>query len=215
MSYFVLLDANVWIAERLLQSSLGNAFLYALTGAKSSILLPEVVELEVAGVLPNLAERAVEIIGREAALLRQLSGHTMQWTVPSAAAVEKGIRERLKQLDGLLTRVPFSHDQARYALNRVIAKELPSGDNNEQFRDCCMWHAALSTTTDQVVYLITADFGILREPQPGIGIGPRAAPRIKEYEEGAAHLQWIEGFSGYNRSRIGFDRRRDDRKSHP
>ena len=33
--YYVLLDANVWVAERLLQSSIGSALLYALTGAKT------------------------------------------------------------------------------------------------------------------------------------------------------------------------------------
>ena len=42
--FFVLLDANIWVAERLLQSSIGSALLYALTGANASILLPEVVE---------------------------------------------------------------------------------------------------------------------------------------------------------------------------
>ena len=57
--YYVLLDTNVWVAERLLQSSIGSALLYALACTKSSILLPEVVELEIAHVLPDLAEQAV------------------------------------------------------------------------------------------------------------------------------------------------------------
>ena len=70
--YYVVVDSNIWVAERLLQSSIGSAFLYAVTGAKSSILLPEVVELEIARVLPDLAERAVGIIRRELSLLRQL-----------------------------------------------------------------------------------------------------------------------------------------------
>jgi hypothetical protein len=38
--YYVVLDANIWVAERLLHSSIGSAFLYAVTRAKSSILLP-------------------------------------------------------------------------------------------------------------------------------------------------------------------------------
>ncbi len=60
--YYVVVDANIWIAERLLQSSIGSAFLYAVTGAKSAILLPEVVELEISRVLPDMAERAVGVI---------------------------------------------------------------------------------------------------------------------------------------------------------
>jgi predicted nucleic acid-binding protein len=56
--FHVLLDANVWVAERLLQSAIGGALLYALTRAKATIVLPEVVELEVNRVLPELAEKA-------------------------------------------------------------------------------------------------------------------------------------------------------------
>src|ERR1700744_1666759 len=106
----ILLDTNIWVAERLLQSAIGNALLYALTGAKASILLPEVVELEVNRVLPEMAEKAVSVIGREASLLRQLSGHNLLFTGPSAAAIEDGIKDRWEKLDGILVRTPFTHE---------------------------------------------------------------------------------------------------------
>ena len=99
--YCVVLDANVWVAERMLQSSIGNALLYALTGAKASIGLPEVIELEVNRVLPEMAERAVSVIGREASLLRQLSGQKLLFTGPTALAIKEGIAERWTQLAGL------------------------------------------------------------------------------------------------------------------
>ncbi len=155
--YYVVVDANIWIAERLLQSSIGSAFLYALTGAKSAILLPEVVELEISRVLPDMAERAVGVIRRELTLLRQLSGHELSLDAPSALEIEGGINERWKQLSGLLIRVPFTHDQATSALHRVIRKAPPSGDNNEQFRDCCIWDVAASMAADRVVHLLSND----------------------------------------------------------
>lgn len=156
--YYVVLDANIWIAERLLQSSIGGAFLYAVTGAQSSIVLPEVVELEISRVLPEMAERAVGNIKRDFTLLRQLSGHDLKGViVPSALGIEEGITERWKQLSGLLVRVPFTHDQAKSALQRVIQKAPPSGENNEQFRDCCIWDATVSMATDRVVHLVSAD----------------------------------------------------------
>lgn len=34
--YSVILDANIWVAERLLQTSIGSAVLYALTFARAS-----------------------------------------------------------------------------------------------------------------------------------------------------------------------------------
>jgi hypothetical protein len=91
--YYVVVDANIWVAERLLQSSIGSAFLYVVTGAKSSILLPEVVELEIGRVFPDLAERSVGLIKRELSLLRQLSGHDLHVTAPSALAIEEGIKQ--------------------------------------------------------------------------------------------------------------------------
>jgi hypothetical protein len=168
--YYVVVDSNIWVAERLLQSSIGSAFLYAVTGAKSSILLPEVVELEIARVLPDLAERAVGIIRRELSLLRQLSGHDLTVTAPSALAIEEGIKERWKQLSGLIIRVPFTHDQAKSALQRVIRKTPPSGNNNEQFRDCCIWEAALSAATDRVIHLVSADNAFYEHRNNGSGL---------------------------------------------
>jgi hypothetical protein len=154
--YYVILDANIWISEHLLQSSVGSAFLYAVTGTKSAILLPEVVELEVSRVLPDMAERAVAVMRRELTLLRQLSGQNLTLTGPSSMAIEEGIKERWKQLSGSLIRVPFTELQARSALERVIRKAPPCGNNNEQFRDCCIWEAVMSMA-GRVVHLVSAD----------------------------------------------------------
>jgi hypothetical protein len=72
-------------------------------------------------------------------------------------AINEGIEERWKQLSGSLIRMPFTHDQAKSALQRVLDKMPPSGENNEQFRDCCIWDAAVSMATDRVVHLVSAD----------------------------------------------------------
>jgi hypothetical protein len=91
--YYVLPDANIWIAERLLQSAIGSAFLYSVTRAKSSILLPEVVELEVGQVLPKKAEEGVSAIKRELSLLQQLSGHDLRVDAPSQLARTRSVPE--------------------------------------------------------------------------------------------------------------------------
>jgi hypothetical protein len=140
--YCVVLDSNIWVSERLLQTSLGSALLYVLAGATASIALPEVVELELNGLLPDLAEKAITDIGKDASSLRHLSGQQLRYTAPSKLAIQEGIERRWTQLTGLLKRVPFTHDQAKAGLSRVIKKLPPSGPNNEQFRDCCIWEAA-------------------------------------------------------------------------
>jgi hypothetical protein len=155
--FSVLLDANVWIEERLLRSSLGGALLYAIVGAKATLALPEIVEREVDRVLPELARRAVQSIRRDMTLLNQLSGRQMTVSVPSSKAVGDGVAARWKQLSGSMERIPFTFEQAKTALSRIIDKAPPCGENNEQFRDCCIWEAALSLADDRKVHLVTLD----------------------------------------------------------
>jgi hypothetical protein len=141
----------------LLQSSLGNALLYAAAGAKATIGLPEVIEREIGRVLPDLAEQAVRNIRRDITMLRQVSGHQMLVTGPTVLAITEGIAQRWKQLAGSIERIPFTFDQAQNALTQIIEKMPPCGENNEQFRDCCIWDAALTLGADRVIHLVSSD----------------------------------------------------------
>ena len=194
LPFHVVLDANVWIAERLLQSAIGSALLYALTGAKALIILPQVVELEVNRVLPELAEKAVNIIGREASLLRQLSGHDLFFTGPSTAAIDDGIKDRWEKLGGLLVRVPFTHEQAQSALSRVIKKAPPSGENNEQFRDCCIWDAAFSAASNRTVHLVTADSAFYESRNKNGGL---AAALLQELRDAKKDIRIYPGLKDF------------------
>jgi PIN domain len=140
----VLADTNIWVSEQLFQSAIGSAFLYAVSRSGSKILLPEIVEQEIGTVLPELAERAVANIRRDMTLLRRLSWPMLgNISVPTALAISEGMKERLDQLSGTLNRRPFTFDDAKAALRRILLKLPPAGENNEQFRDCCIWQAAL------------------------------------------------------------------------
>ena len=169
-TFTIVLDANVWVAERLLQSSLGGALLYAVAKAQATLGVPEVVELEVNQVLPEMAEGAARNIKRDIAILRQLSGQQLMVTGPTLLAVQEGIAQRWKQLSGSIERVPFDFEQANSALSRIMQKTAPCGENNEQFRDCCIWHAALTLGSDRPVHLVTADSAFYEGRKPGSGL---------------------------------------------
>ena len=130
--------------------------LYAVAGAKATIGLPEVIEREIGRVLPDLAEQGVRNMRRDITMLRQLSGHEMLVTGPTALAIAEGITLRWKQLAGSIEHIPFTFDQAQSALTRIIEKAPPRGENNEQFRDCCIWDAALSLGADRVIHLVSS-----------------------------------------------------------
>jgi hypothetical protein len=155
--YYVVLDANVWVTERLLQSSLGSAVLFALTGSHALIGLPEVIEIEVKSVLTTQAEEAVEELRRSTHLLRQLSGQRATHHVPTSEAIQEGMAQRWTELGGILMRIPFTLEQAKAALRRSVEKIPPSGMNNEQFRDSCIWEAAFGLSAERTVHLVTND----------------------------------------------------------
>jgi PIN domain len=155
--FLVILDSNVWVAERLLQTTLGTALLFAITTGDGAIGLPEVVELEVGHVLTAHADQAVEAIRKNTQLLRQLSGRKVSHYVPTQSAIQAGMMDRWNALSGVLRRTIFTHEQAKAGLARVVAKLPPSGENNEQFRDACIWAAALESAKESPVHLITND----------------------------------------------------------
>lgn len=153
VSFYVILDTNIWRSENFLQSTMGSALLYAVSAGKSAIVLPEIVELEVNNVMYENAKTTIAEIQRKIAELGRLPGdlnRLMTFVAPDPSAVQAGVKARWKQLHGVIMKVGFTYTHARQALDRILAKRSPSGQNNEQFRDCCIWEVTLdpSSTLD-------------------------------------------------------------------
>lgn len=157
MSYYLVLDSNIWVSERMLYSTLGSAALHVLTRGGGVIALPEIVSIEVDRVLIEQSAKAIDSVQKSTHFLRQLSGHVMSIMAPSEAAIRAGIEKRWKELSGILKPVPFTIDHARSALLRIIEKSPPCGPNNEQFRDCCIWQSAIDLAAECPVHLVTND----------------------------------------------------------
>jgi len=180
MPYFLLLDANVWVAERLLQSSIGGALLYAVTGAGAAIALPEIVETETTIILQRQCEEAVLAISKAVRLLRQISQQQSYYTAPSEEALAQGIARRWRELDGLLKRQAFTHDTAKAALERVMTGTPPAGPNNEQFRDCCIWEVAISLAATGPVHLVTRDTAFFENRNVKQGLARQLRAELEE-----------------------------------
>jgi hypothetical protein len=158
--FHVILDSNIWRSAQLLQRALGSALLHALSAGRADIVLPEIVELELPNIFYREAKAVIESIHTKIVLLEGLPGNLSQgmtFIAPDPSAVRAGVEARWEQLGGLIKRVGFTHDHARGALNRILAKRPPCGQNNEQFRDCCIWEVALEIAQESPVHLITKD----------------------------------------------------------
>jgi hypothetical protein len=179
--FCVILDSNVWVTERLLQTTIGSAALFAVSAGQALFAVPEIVELEVENILIQFGEKAVDDIRKSIALLKHLSGNQMMsFIAPNREAVQKGMRARWAQLDGVIQRVAFTHDHARSALRRIITKSPPSGDNNEQFRDCCIWEATLEVAEGGPVHLITNDAAFYEGRDRGRGLAQQLEDEVRD-----------------------------------
>jgi hypothetical protein len=113
--------------------------------------------MEVNTVLSQQAAQHIESFRKSSTFLRQLSGQNSLHALPTMQAIEEGLQRRWHELSGLIERRPLNLEVMKAALRRVIAKTPPSGPNNEQFRDCCLWEASIALAADRPVHLVSND----------------------------------------------------------
>jgi hypothetical protein len=152
----VLLDANSWISERLLRSSMGAALIHLLLQQQWRIGLPESVEAETTQRLIDQAVKAIEDVQKHTRLLEQLAGQLLGRSPFDAANVRHGIEQRWQELAPVIERRPLSMEIVRTALERVIRGTPPSAQS-EQFRDCCLWEQAVQLAAQCEVHLVTSE----------------------------------------------------------
>ena len=100
--------------------------------------------------------------------------------------MEEGLQRRWVELAGLLERRPFSLELARAALRRVIENIPPSGQNNEQFPDCCIWEASVDLAADCPVHLVSDDSASYENRERSKGL---ADVLSKEVEHGGRAIR--------------------------
>jgi hypothetical protein len=61
-----------------------------------------------------------------------------------------GLCQQIKILGGIMKRISLSPEHAKAALRRVVGKIPPSGVNNEQVRDCCIWEVAFELSSERL-----------------------------------------------------------------
>jgi hypothetical protein len=150
----VVLDANIWVRQMLLNSSLGAAFLYQLRAASAVIGLPEVVEMEVMARIVDEAKEARGAVERNLAKIRSLVGETDEINLPSDKGLQAAVQARFSTLDEFILRTAITPSHYRQALINVIDHVAPNA-TREQYRDSLIWEAVKELSADYRITLIT------------------------------------------------------------
>jgi hypothetical protein len=152
----IVLDANVWVSQRMMRSGLGAAFLYAVRRSGAHIGLAEVTRLETRARLTDAASEAGERISGGLTTLAAILGSRPDPELPTREVIERAIDDRFAQLQTLLRPLRPEKSDYELALARVIAKRPPNV-RKEQFRDSLLLEQIIREFGSEMVYLVTDD----------------------------------------------------------
>jgi hypothetical protein len=167
----VVLDANVWVSNLMLKRGLGASLLHSLNRAGGCLGLPEIVEREVVKNMVRLGLKANEGIKKHFEMLGTLTGSKFRYpSLPSEENLTTSIVKRMAIIDKLLSRLPFTLEHAKAALDRVMLGLPPNGPKNQQFKDSAIWEAILEMCPTHKTYFVTKDLNFFKSQKPDMGL---------------------------------------------
>ena len=102
------MDTNIWVYKTsLLRTVLGAALTNAVVRLGAVMRLPEVVETEIVKHAIKEGTEAVARIRQDLAKVEKLVGYKYSYSLPEKDGFETAAKARLRELEPLLTRVPY------------------------------------------------------------------------------------------------------------
>jgi len=175
----LVLDANIWIRERMLRSSLGAALLYVIRKLGAKIALSEVTKAEAVKGIVKAGIDSVQKIEKAFVTIQTITGSRPDHNLPTPQEFEKSANGRLNELSDVLYPVALSFESMKSALARVLNESSPN-TRKEQFRDSLLWEIALGLAEAFEVHLITEDGDFYQEGATEKGLAQDLIREIKE-----------------------------------
>jgi hypothetical protein len=166
----ILLDSNIWLKELGLNSSVGSAVRFYLKQNGAQIALPEVVKLEVESNFKNQLIKFVETINNNYNQLLAVFGSLKEIVLPDEIEIRKHVSRFFSALGIDYLELPFSLEVARSSFLKLINKEPPNGENNQQFKDGVIWAHCLELLNNDDVIFVTQDKGFFLNRDYKIGL---------------------------------------------
>jgi hypothetical protein len=155
---FIIFDTNVWLSELALNSPRGAAVRFYVQQHRATVVIPEVVRLELERNLTRMLGELTERIRNSHKQLLAVFGNLREVVLPTSDQIQEKVAEILSHIDVPTREIPFSLDAARAAFIKTIDRAPPS-DKTQEFKDGVIWSHCIDLLAEADVYLITADKG--------------------------------------------------------
>ena len=105
--------------------------------------------------------------------------------LPTDTDIEQKVEQIFDFHADRIIRIPFDEECARDSLRKIIAKEQPNSENNQQFKDGVIWANCLEFAKENEVVLVTKDAAFFNDKKYEKGL---AANLLKETEKAPHHV---------------------------
>ena len=135
---FILFDANVWISQVGLRSQNGAAVRHFARRHDATIVIPEIVQLEVEEILTKRMLQLKKQIEDGHRQLLQLFGKIQPIHVPVEEEIRQSVKNIIPDFDVPILQIPLNLKAARSSMKKLL-RGIPPSKNKEQFRDGLIW----------------------------------------------------------------------------
>lgn len=144
-------------------SPLGCAFSHYITVSGFKIGLPEVVEEETkSNFCKNLLEYRLNV-EKDYNRMLAIFGKMKELVLPSDEDIEGKVEAIFDFHKDRIVKIPFDIKGARSSFDKIIKKEPPNSEKNQQFKDGVIWANCVELAKSNDVILVTKDSGFFKE----------------------------------------------------
>lgn len=155
---FVVIDTNIFVREsHLLRKKAGPPLIHFLRGAGGRLFVPEILELEYEEQTVAAVSDEIEDVHAAFSKIQTLVGVRDDYLVPTNDAIVAATKDRLREMDALILRMPMSDEIVLAASRRSIKKKPPTSKTDHGLKDCLIWESVLRLPSGSDVRLVSHD----------------------------------------------------------
>jgi predicted nucleic acid-binding protein len=160
---FIIFDTNIWLSELALNSTRGSAVRYFARQKNARIALPYVIKLETEAHFRESLNKYVDDINKNYRQLLTIFGTLKEIILPNSDQIEDKVQGIFTGLGIEIVEIQFTLESAESSFIKIVNKEPPNGEKNQQFKDGVIWADCLKLLENDDVYLVSNDKGFYKD----------------------------------------------------